>query len=301
MKDRPSSQNPSTPISSNGGQRSWLQRLNRLISNEPHDRESLIELLRESEERNILDPDSLAMIEGALLVSELQVRDIMIPRIQISVVREDDDLSNILASVIESGHSRFPVIGDDSNEVVGILLAKDLLAYTADQDNTSFAIKDIMRPAVFVPESKRLNVLLREFRASKNHMAIVVDEYSNVAGLITIEDVIEEIVGNIEDEHDIDEEDYIRQHGHNRYTVQAMTPIEEFNEYFETDFSDDEYDTIGGLILNAFGHLPQRGETIDYSGFSIKVLRADRRRIHLLRVIQQEQPVTDAATTDDEQ
>lgn len=300
MKDRPSSQNPSTPISSNGGQRSWLQRLNRLISNEPHDRESLIELLRESEGRNILDPDSLAMIEGALLVSELQVRDIMIPRIQISVVREDDDLSNILASVIESGHSRFPVIGDDSNEVVGILLAKDLLAYTADPDNNSFAIKDIMRPAVFVPESKRLNVLLREFRASKNHMAIVVDEYSNVAGLITIEDVIEEIVGNIEDEHDIDEEDYIRQHGHNRYTVQAMTPIDEFNEYFETDFSDDEYDTIGGLILNAFGHLPQRGETIDYGGFSIKVLRADRRRIHLLRVIQQEQPTNDAATTGDE-
>ncbi|MCS3904124.1 magnesium and cobalt transporter [Methylohalomonas lacus] len=301
MKDRPSSQTTSTPISSNGSRRSWLQRLNRLISNEPHDRESLIELLRESEERNILDPDSLAMIEGALLVSELQVRDIMIPRIQISVVREDDDLGNILASVIESGHSRFPVIGDDSNEVVGILLAKDLLAYTADQDNTSFAIKDIMRPAVFVPESKRLNVLLREFRASKNHMAIVVDEYSNVAGLITIEDVIEEIVGNIEDEHDIDEEDYIRQHGHNRYTVQAMTPIEEFNEYFETDFSDDEYDTIGGLILNAFGHLPQRGETIDYGGFSIKVLRADRRRIHLLRVIQQEQLAADVAPDGDEQ
>lgn len=301
MKDRPSSQTPVTPISSNGDQRSWLQRLNRLISNEPHDRESLIELLRESEERNILDPDSLAMIEGALLVSELQVRDIMIPRIQISVVREDDDLGNILASVIESGHSRFPVIGDDSNEVVGILLAKDLLAYTADPDNNSFAIKDIMRPAVFVPESKRLNVLLREFRASKNHMAIVVDEYSNVAGLITIEDVIEEIVGNIEDEHDIDEEDYIRQHGHNRYTVQAMTPIEEFNAYFETDFSDDEYDTIGGLILNAFGHLPQRGETIDYGAFSIKVLRADRRRIHLLRVIQQEQPATDAVTTSDKQ
>lgn len=291
MKDRPSSHHVTSATNSNhSNSRSWFQRLCSFIRNQPRDRESLIEVLRESEERNILDPDSLAMIEGALLVSELQVRDIMLPRIQMSVVRNDDELKNILASVIESGHSRFPVIGDDTDEVMGILLAKDLLAYTADPDSGEFAIKDIMRPAVFVPESKRLNVLLREFRASKNHMAIVVDEYSNVAGLITIEDVIEEIVGNIEDEHDIDEEDYIRQHGHNRYSVQAMTPINEFNEYFETDLSDDEYDTIGGLVLNAFGHLPQRGETIDYGGFNIKVLRADRRRIHLLRVIKREQP-----------
>lgn len=289
MKDRPSSQTYTDTNSNGGSNRSWLDRIYRLISSEPRDREDLIELLRESEDRNILDPDALAMIEGALLVSELQVRDIMIPRIQMSVVKYDDELSNILSNVIESGHSRFPVIGDDTDEVMGILLAKDLLAYTGTAgDESSFAIKDIMRPAVYVPESKRLNVLLREFRASRNHMAIVVDEYSNVAGLITIEDVIEEIVGNIEDEHDIDEEDYIRQHGRNRYTVQAMTPIEEFNEYFGTEFSDDEYDTIGGLILNAFGHLPQRGETIEYGNFSIKVLRADRRRIHLLRVIQHE-------------
>ncbi|MDZ7734780.1 MAG: transporter associated domain-containing protein [Gammaproteobacteria bacterium] len=287
MKDRPSQQ---TTSSASRNSRGWLERIIRLVSSEPRDRESLIEMLRESEGRNILDPDSLAMIEGALLVSELQVRDIMIPRIQMSVLKYEDDLKTILGNVIESGHSRFPVIGDDTNEVMGILLAKDLLAYTAETSNGSFEIKDIMRPAVFVPESKRLNVLLREFRASKNHMAIVVDEYSNVAGLITIEDVIEEIVGNIEDEHDIDEEDYIRQHGRNRYTVQAMTPIEEFNEYFDTDLSDDEYDTIGGLILNAFGHLPQRGEAIEYRGFSIKVLRADRRRIHLLRVIQLEPP-----------
>lgn len=287
MKDRPSQQITS---SASGNSRGWLERITRLVSSEPRDRESLIEMLRESEGRNILDPDSLAMIEGALLVSELQVRDIMIPRVQMSVLKYEDDLKTILGNVIESGHSRFPVIGDDANEVMGILLAKDLLAYTAEANSGSFEIKDIMRPAVFVPESKRLNVLLREFRASRNHMAIVVDEYSNVAGLITIEDVIEEIVGNIQDEHDIDEEDYIRQHGRNRYTVQAMTPIEEFNEYFGTDLSDDEYDTIGGLILNAFGHLPQRGEAIEYRGFSIKVLRADRRRIHLLRVIQLESP-----------
>lgn len=296
MKDRPSSQN--VPANNtNGNQQGWMQRLHRFLSSEPQDRESLIKLLRESEDRNILDPDSLAMIEGALLVSELQVRDIMVPRVQMSIVRNDGSLKNILSSVIESGHSRFPVIGDDTDEVMGILLAKDLLAYTSDTENDEFAIKDIMRSAVFVPESKRLNVLLREFRASKNHMAIVVDEYSNVAGLITIEDVIEEIVGNIEDEHDIDEDDYIRRHGHNRYTVQAMTPIEEFNEYFETQLSDDEYDTIGGLVLNAFGHLPQRGETIDFGSFGIKVLRADRRRIHLLRVIQQE-PIATTNTTE---
>ncbi len=289
MKDRPSRTTNSDSGNNSHGKRGWLDYLIRLIRNEPTDRESLVEMLRESEGRNILDPDSLAMIEGALLVSELQVRDIMIPRIQMSMVKYEEDLKTILKSVIESGHSRFPVIGDDTDEVTGILLAKDLLAYTAEQDATDFNIKDIMRPAVFVPESKRLNVLLREFRASRNHMAIVVDEYSNVAGLITIEDVIEEIVGNIEDEHDIDEEDYIRQHGRNRYTVQAMTPIDEFNDYFSTSLSDDEYDTIGGLILNAFGHLPQRGETIEYGGFSIKVLRADRRRIHLLRLIQLEE------------
>ncbi len=290
MKDRPSSHNLASANNSNhSNSLSWFQRFRSFIRSEPRDRQSLIEVLRASEDRNILDPESLAMIEGALLVSELQVLDIMLPRIQMSIVRNDDDLKNILASVIESGHSRFPVIGDDTNEVMGILLAKDLLAYTADPDSGSFTIKDIMRPPVFVPESKRLNVLLREFRVSKNHMAIVVDEYSNVAGLITIEDVIEEIVGNIEDEHDIDEEDYIRQHGYNRYSVQAMTPIHEFNEYFQTDLSEDEYDTIGGLVLNAFGHLPQRGETIDYGGFNIKVLRADRRRIHLLRLIKREQ------------
>lgn len=286
MKDRPSHNTNSDAGNRSYGKRSLLNRLTRLISNEPTDRSSLVEMLRESEARNILDPDSLAMIEGALLVSELQVRDIMIPRIQMSMVKYDDDLKTILKSVIESGHSRFPVIGDDTDEVTGILLAKDLLAYTAEQDTADFNIRDIMRPAVFVPESKRLNVLLREFRASRNHMAIVVDEYSIVAGVITIEDVIEEIVGNIEDEHDIDEEDYIRQHGRNRYTVQAMTPIDEFNDYFNTSLSDDEYDTIGGLVLNAFGHLPQRGESVEYGGFSIKVLRADRRRIHLLRVIQ---------------
>lgn len=265
------------------GSRSWFERLTKFISSEPRNRQALLELLRECEERNVLDPDSLAMIEGALLVSELQVRDIMIPRVQMTVINYNDSFKDIHANVIESGHSRFPVVGDDTDEVMGILLAKDLLAYVADMDSSKFDIKDVMRPAIYVPESKRLNVLLREFRASRNHMAMVVDEYSNVAGLVTIEDVIEEIVGNIEDEHDIDEENMIRQHGLDRYSVQALTPIEDFNEYFGTALSDEEYDTIGGLVMNAFGHLPQRGETIDFNGFNIKVLRADRRRIHLLR------------------
>lgn len=280
MKDRSGNGNSSN--------RSWLERIARYLGGEPRDRQALIELLRESEDRNILDPDSLAMIEGALLVTELQVRDIMIPRIQMTVVKYDNSLKDILSVVIQSGHSRFPVIGDDTDEVMGILLAKDLLAYIADPENNQFDIKDVMRPAVFVPESKRLNVLLREFRASRNHMAIVVNEYSNVAGVVTIEDVIEEIVGNIEDEHDIDEENLIRQHGRNRYSVQAITPIEEFNRYFDTHLSDEEYDTIGGLVLKAFGHLPKRGEMIEFAGFSIKVLRADRRRVHLLRMIRHE-------------
>jgi magnesium and cobalt transporter len=204
------------------------------------------------------------------------------------VVKYDAPLKQILKIAIESGHSRFPVVGDDPNEVDGILLAKDLLGYFSSTGDREFEIKDIMRPAIFVPESKRLNVLLREFRISRNHMAIVVDEYSNVAGLVTIEDIIEEIVGDIEDEHDIAEEHYIRQHGRNRYTVQALTPIDEFNEYFKASLSSAEYDTIGGLVLKAFGHLPKRGETIDLSGFHIKVLRADKRRIHLLRVMRHE-------------
>lgn len=249
---------------------------------EPADRDALIEILRKSEHRNLLDPDALLMIEGALHVSEIQVRDVMIPRVQMIVIKDDADPEDILATVVESGHSRFPVIGDTTDEIIGILLAKDLLNYFANPDD-EFDIKDLMRRAVFIPESKRLNVLLREFRTSRNHMAIVIDEYSGVAGLITIEDVIEEIIGEIEDEHDYDEdEEDIKPHDNDRFTVKAMTTIDEFNEYFNTSISEEEYDTVGGLIVNAFGHLPKRGETVDYEGFNIKVLRADKRRIHLL-------------------
>lgn len=266
---------------------SLLHTLAGLIYREPKDLQALIEILRNAEKRNLLDPDVLVMIESALHVSDMQVRDVMIPKVQMVVISEDAQPEEILTTVVESGHSRFPVIGDDANDVLGILMAKDLLSYFAESGPENFDIKDMMRPAVFIPESKRLNVLLREFRGSRNHMAIVVDEYG-VAGLITIEDVIEEIVGEIEDEHDIEEEENVTVHGRNRYTVKATTPIDEFNDYFDTDLDDEDYDTIGGLIINAFGHLPKRGEMIDFGDFNVKVIRADKRRVHLLRFVRLE-------------
>ncbi len=260
----------------------WLQHFASLFSNEPEDRDALIEILRNSEHRNLLDADALLMIEGALHVSEIQVRDIMIPRVQMIVIENDAAPEDIISVVVESGHSRFPVVGDNNDEIVGILLAKDLLHYYANPEK-EFDIKDMMRATVFIPESKRLNVLLREFRTSRNHMAIVIDEYTGVAGLVTIEDVIEEIIGEIEDEHDFEEDETnINTHDNDRYTVKALTTIDEFNDYFETDINDDEYETVGGLVINAFGHLPKRGETIDFMNFNIKVLRADKRRVHLL-------------------
>jgi magnesium and cobalt transporter len=273
----------------NGQAHSWLDRLTGIFSREPRDRAALIDILRKSENRNLLDPDVLAMIEGALHVSDLQARDIMIPRVRMAVVRNDAGLDDIIQTVVQSGHSRFPVVGSDMNEVLGILLAKDLLAYVAGSNRQGLDIKDVMRPAVFIPESKRINVLLREFRVSRNHMAIVVDEYG-VTGLVTIEDVIEEIIGEIEDEHDLEDEENIRQHGRSRFTVSAMTPIAEFNEYFRTRLSDQEYDTIGGLVTGAIGHVPIRGETIDFEGFNVKVLRADKRRVQLLRFERAETP-----------
>lgn len=254
------------------------------IKREPRNQQALIDLLRKSESKGLIDPDALIMIEGALQIAQFQVRDIMIPRVQMIVIKNDADPLDILSTVIESGHSRFPVIGEDTDEVLGILLAKDLLAYFANEDNEKFNIRDLMRPAVFVPESKRLNVLLREFRFTRNHMAIVVDEYSGVSGVVTIEDIIEEIIGDIEDEHDIDEEQMIKAHGRNRYTVIAMTPIDEFNKFFLTELNAEEYDTIGGLVLKSFGYLPKRGEMTELEGLNVKILRADKRRIRLLRI-----------------
>ena len=267
------------------GTPSWLSRLNKVLSGEPQDREQLIDLLRDAEKRNLLDAQALAMIEGVLQVGEMQVRDIMVPRAQMVVVDAGSDPDDFIASVTESGHSRFPVIGDSRDEVEGILLAKDLLGYYARGEEQEFDMDDAMRPAVFIPESKRLNVLLREFRENRNHMAIVVDEYGGVAGLVTIEDVLEQIVGEIDDEHDTEEGSFVRRLGNGEYTVKAITPIEDFNEYFKTDFSDDGFDTIGGLVIKDFGRLPRRGETTRIGSVTFKVLRADKRRVHLLRVL----------------
>ncbi|MAJ91671.1 MAG: magnesium/cobalt efflux protein [Legionellales bacterium] len=259
-----------------------LKILKKILIREPSSREMLIEVLRNAENKNLLDADALLMIEGALHVSEIHVKDIMIPRVQMIIIKNDTKQEEILSSVVESGHSRFPVIGDTNDEIVGILLAKDLLNYYANPEK-EFDIKDIMRPAVFIPESKRLNVLLREFRMSRNHMAIVIDEYSGVAGLVTIEDVIEEIIGEIEDEHDYeDDETNIKIHDNNRYTINALTTIDEFNNFFKTKLPDVEYETVGGFVISTFGYLPKRGETIISEGFNIKVLRADKRRVNLL-------------------
>jgi magnesium and cobalt transporter len=225
------------------------------------------------------------MVEGAFQVSEMQVRDVMVPRSQMVVVERDAPFDDVLATVIESGHSRFPVIGESRDEVVGTLLAKDLLPYLAGDREAAFNIRDTLRPAVFVPESKRLNVLLRDFRSTRNHMAIVVDEYGGVAGLVTIEDVLEQIVGDIDDEYDIgDEESFIKRHSDAEYIVKALTPIEDFNAAFGTEFSDEEFDTVGGLLLKAFGRLPERGDTVELEGLRFEVLHSDGRRIHLLKV-----------------
>lgn len=261
----------------------WIQRLAESLSGEPRDRDELLEVLEDAKERDIIDEDAYAMLQGVLDVAEQQVRDIMVPRSQMVVINRDDTLDDILPAVIESGHSRFPVVGEDRDKVVGILLAKDLLRVVHD-DADRFDIKECLRNAVFIPESKRLNVLLKEFRANHHHMAIVVDEYGGVAGLVTIEDVLEQIVGDIGDEYDIDEELDIRRDDAQQFTVRAQTRIDEFNQYFGTDYSDEEFDTIGGLLLNHLGRLPRRSESFGMDGFEYKVLRGDRRRIELLRV-----------------
>ncbi len=265
-------------------QRSWIDRLSQALLGEPKDREELVHVLREAQSRGLFDVEAQAMIEGVLQVAEMQARDIMIPRSQMVVVSRDDSPEQIIPVAIESGHSRFPVVGESRDEVVGVLLAKDLLRYTSRNENQAFSIREILRPAVFVPESKRLNILLKEFRASRNHLAIVVDEYGGVAGMVTIEDVLEQIVGEIEDEHDIDEDTFIRKYSDVNYTVKALTPIEDFNEYFETSFSDEEFDTIGGLVTHKLGRLPKRGETIILDSMSFQVINADNRRIHLMKV-----------------
>jgi magnesium and cobalt transporter len=247
----------------------------------------------------LLDPDDLSMLEGVLQVAEMQVRDVMIPRAQMVVIERDAEPEKFLPLVIDSAHSRFPVVGESRDEVVGILLAKDILHWCAS-GKEAFRMREHLRPAVFVPESKRLNVLLREFRASRNHLAIVVDEYGGVAGMVTIEDVLEQIVGEIEDEHDIEEEGLILRHSSVRHTVKGMTPIEDLNEFFATDFSDEEFDTAAGLVTRALGHVPKRGESVDLQGLRFKVLRADNRRVHLLQVNVLDRQASESTETQDD-
>ena len=261
---------------------SLIERISAWLSPEPDNREELLELLHAAYDNNLLDADALSMIEGVMQVSEMQVREIMIPRAQMDVVDINDSHDEILRIVLETAHSRFPAVDGDRDNVVGILLAKDLLRLYAEDDVN---LREMLRPAVFVPEAKRLNVLLREFRSSRNHIAIVVDEYGGAAGLVTIEDVLEQIVGDIEDEYDYDEdEDNILQESEHGWRVKAHTEIADFNEIVGARFSDDEFDTVGGLVVNAFGRMPKRGEQVESGGFRFRVMRADSRRLHTLVV-----------------
>ena len=269
----------------NGGStRGWLDRIYNIFTGEPQNQKQLLDLLKNLQSHQLLGDDELNMIEGVLQVDDMQVRDIMIPRGQMVVLDHEDTVPEIIQKITDSGHSRFPVIDDDKDDVVGILLAKDLLQLSLDQSH-EFEINEYIRPASFIPESKRLNVLLKEFRLNRSHMAMIVDEYGGVSGLITIEDVLEQIVGKIDDEHDEDEEVDIQPHGANRYSVRALTPLPEFNEYFNTTYEREDIETIGGLLLRQFGHLPERGESVAFDNLTFKVLNADSRQVHLYQVI----------------
>ena len=264
--------------------KSWIDKIAQVFSDEPTDTKSLRELLRNAEQDQVLDADALGIIEGALQVSSMQVRDIMIPRSQVVTVPSNRSPNEIIELVTKASHSRFPVVGENVDNVMGILLAKDLLPLILNGNTDKLEIKDVVRPATFVPESKRLNVLLKEFRETRQHMAIVIDEYGSVCGVVTIEDVLEQIVGEIEDEYDVDDESYIKKFDEENHIVKALTPLDEFNEYFATSLSDQEFTTIGGLVLQQFGHIPERGETVNLGPFLITVLNADSRQIKLIKV-----------------
>ncbi|MBL8250728.1 MAG: CBS domain-containing protein [Candidatus Competibacter sp.] len=277
---------------------SWLERLSLALMGEPKDRDELIDLLRDAQQRALLDPEALKMIEGVMRVSETQVRDVMIPRAQMVVLEHDWSLERLIAEIVESGHSRLPVIDESKDKVLGVLIVKDLLIHAFER-REDFDVRALLRPAKFIPESKRLNILLNEFRSNRLHMAIVVDEYGGVAGLITIEDVLEEIVGEIDDEHDTfeDSNTFIRRQG-DAFIVKALTPVEDFNQYFQAELDDEKADTVGGLVMMELGRLPKGGETIDLDRFHLQVLRADNRRIHLLQltVRDQDQTLSPSAT-----
>jgi|TARA_E500000331_G_scaffold356492_1_gene414990 magnesium and cobalt transporter len=273
------------------GVREWLADL---FSDEPENLPELVSILRDAAERQLIELDALNIIFGALQVSDMHARDIMIPRSSLVVVAEDQTLEELLPVIVESRHSRFPVIGDNVDDIKGILHAKDLLPLLLPENQQTFAMRDCIRPALLIPESKRLNVLLQEFRTNRNHMALVVDEYGQISGAVTIEDVLEQIVGEIEDEHDVDDDSFVKQLEPNTFHVKANTTIEDFNEYFATEFSDEEFDTIGGLVLHQLGHLPERGECIVFAGMRFEVLNAESRRIRLLKVAKAQPDEADA-------
>ena len=279
MNDKP-------PSTSGTGSTNLISRLKRAFKGEPWSREEIQDIIQQSE--TDIDAEEKSMLAGVLEVSETQVRDVMIPRSQMVVIDIEQDLDEIIRVIVESGHSRFPVTGEDRDEVLGILLAKDLLRYFGCGAAKDVPIRKLLRPAAVIPESKRLNALLNEFRASHNHMAIVVDEYGGIAGLLTIEDVLEEIVGEIDDEHDPEEDAFIRRdadrNGKPCFSVRALTRVEDFNEFFECELSDEEYDTIGGLVMHELGRLPKRGENVEFGGFLFSVIKADERRIDALQV-----------------
>ncbi len=265
------------------GDKSWIEKISAAFSAEPKSKADLIELLDISHSNDLLDGDALNIIKGALEVAELQARDVMVPRPQMIVLRDDCERQDYLEAIVESGHSRFPVVGENIDEVRGILLAKDILP-TLVNGGEKTKLSDLVRPAVCVPESKRLNVLLREFRENRNHMAIVIDEYGGVSGLITIEDILEEIVGEIEDETDEDSDIFIRKVNDQDFVIKALTPIDDFNEYFKANLDDSEYETIGGLIMQSFGYMPKRNEITEIDGYTFRVVNADNRQLHLLRL-----------------
>jgi magnesium and cobalt transporter len=265
--------------------RSWLERLSAMIAREPQNQEQLMDVLRDAEDRDVLSSEMLGMIERILQVSEMQVREVMIPKAKMIMIEKDSTLDEILPIIIESGHSRFPIIDNNEGKIIGVLLAKDVLKLTWKEEPGDFNIMSISRPPVYTSQSKRLDILLREFRATRNHLAIVLDEYGHVAGLVTIEDVLEQIVGEIDDEYDFEEDDvYIKKLADEAFIVKAQTPIEEFNAYFHTKFDEEDFDTIGGIISQHFGHLPKRGEHIKLQGLRFKILHSDNRRVYLLEV-----------------
>lgn len=266
------------------GGSSWFSSLKHFLHVEPQNRDELITLLRDAQSRSLIDSETLGMIEGVIQFAQMRVRDIMLPKNQMTCLSVDDSLAQVIETVNASGHSRFPVTGDNKDDVIGILHAKDLLRFQ-DVGEDNFDLDDIVRSATFVPESKRLDLLLSEFRSNRNHMALVVDEYGTVSGFVTIEDIIEQIIGDIEDEFDVDEEAYIKKHLNSHYIVKSHTPIEEFNEQLHAGFSDELYDTIGGIVMAGFGYLPKRGEIITINEFEFKIINADARRIKLLSCV----------------